>query len=195
MDRDGEPRGDEQLSGLEFGRPTRVDGTIHLSDWDTSWTDLFLAQETRIRSALGERVRVLEHVGSTSVPGLAAKPIIDIVLGVPDSTDEAAYVPALEAAGYVFHLREADWFEHRLLKGTDTAVNLHVFTEGTDEIDRMITFRDHLRSHPGDVVLYAEAKRELAARHWEYVQDYADAKTTVIDEIMARATAAAPTDP
>jgi GrpB-like predicted nucleotidyltransferase (UPF0157 family) len=194
-DRPAESYTDEEIAAMTIGEPARIDGEIQLLEWDPAWAGLFTREAARIRAALGDRVRVLEHVGSTSVPGLMAKPIIDIVLAVADSVDEASYVPALEAVGYVLHLREPDWFEHRLLKGTDPAVNLHVFTEGTDEIGRMIAFRDYLRSHPDDLVVYAEAKRELAARHWKYVQNYADAKTTVIDEIMARAAGTARTEP
>ena len=93
-----------------------------------------------------QRVLRLEHVGSTSIPGLAAKPIIDIVLVVADSADEAAYVPALEAAGYVLRIREPGWFEHRVLNGPDTKVNLHVFSDGCPEIGRMLAFRDRLRT-------------------------------------------------
>jgi GrpB-like predicted nucleotidyltransferase (UPF0157 family) len=121
------------------------------------------------------------------VPGLAAKPIIDVVLAVPDSTDEDAYVPALVAAGYVLRVREPDWYEHRLVKPSDFSANVHIFSEGCVEIDRMIEFRDHLRANGGDRELYERTKRELAARTWEYTQDYADAKTDVIKEILARA--------
>ena len=81
---------------------------------------------------------LLEHTGSTSVPGLAAKPIIDMTLAVPDSADEDAYLPELEAAGYVLRIREPDWFEHRVFKGPDTNVNLHVFSDDCPEIDRML---------------------------------------------------------
>jgi GrpB-like predicted nucleotidyltransferase (UPF0157 family) len=121
------------------------------------------------------------------VPGLAAKPIIDIVLAVPDSSDEDTYVPALEAAGYVLRIREPDWYEHRVLKKTEPNVNLHVFTEGCVEIDRMLAFRDHLRADAADRELYERTKRDLAAREWAYVQDYADAKTEVVEEIITRA--------
>ena len=132
---------------------------------------------------------LVEHTGSTSVPGLAAKPIIDITLAVPDSGDEKSYVPALEAAGYVLRIREPDWFEHRVFKGPDTNVNLHVFSDGCAEIDRMVRFRDWLRTDQADRELYERTKRELAAREWTYVQDYADAKTLVVEEIVARALA------
>jgi GrpB-like predicted nucleotidyltransferase (UPF0157 family) len=132
-------------------------------------------------------VLLLEHVGSTSVPGLAAKPRIDILLGVSSSADEAAYVPALEASGYVLRIREPAWHEHRLLKGPETDLNLHVFSQGCPEIDRMLRFRDWLRSHDADRELYARTKRELARRDWKYTQEYADAKTAVVEEILARA--------
>jgi GrpB-like predicted nucleotidyltransferase (UPF0157 family) len=133
---------------------------------------------------------LIEHAGSTSVPGLAAKPIIDIVLAVPDSADEAAYVPALEAAGYVLRIREPEWFEHRLFNGPDTDINLHVFTAGAAEIDKMLLFRDWLRVSDADRAAYLEVKRELAKRTWRHVQHYADAKSAVVEEILARAAAA-----
>src|SRR5262249_6635141 len=115
--------------------------------------------------------------------------IVDIVLVVPDSSDENAYVPSLEAAGYVLRIREPDWYEHRLFKGPDTNVNLHTFSEGCEEIDRMLAFRDWLRANDEDRERYERAKRELAAREWKYVQNYADAKTAVVQEILARANA------
>jgi GrpB-like predicted nucleotidyltransferase (UPF0157 family) len=124
------------------------------------------------------------------VPGLAAKPIIDIVLAVPDSADEAAYVPALERAGYVLHNREPGWLEHRMFKGPDVDVNLHVFSAGEPEIDRMIGFRDWLRSHDDDRDAYLRVKQQLAQRTWRHVQHYADAKTAIVQQILARASAA-----
>ena len=141
----------------------------------------------RMAEVLGDRVRLLEHVGSTSIPGLCAKPIIDIVLAVPDSADEGAYVPPMEAAGYVLRIREPEWLEHRMFKDMDPSVHVHVFTEGTFEIRRMLAFRDWLRSNDDDRQLYERTKRELAARDWKYVQHYADAKSDVVAEIMARA--------
>jgi GrpB-like predicted nucleotidyltransferase (UPF0157 family) len=136
---------------------------------------------------LGRTAIKVEHVGSTSVPLLAAKPVIDIVLTVPDSSDEAAFVPALEAAGYVLRIREQAWFEHRLFKGPDTNVQVHVFTDGSPEVDRMERFRDRLRVDRGDRELYERTKRELAARTWYYVQHYANAKSDVVADIMSRA--------
>ena len=165
------------------------DGPIVLVDYDDAWPVRFEREARHIRTALGTRALMLEHVGSTSVPGLVAKPIIDIVLAVPDSSNEDDYVPALEAEGYALRIREPDWYEHRVLKKTDPSVNLHVFSADCPEIDRMLAFRDHLRTNEADRQLYERTKRELALQHWVYVQDYADAKSDVVEEIIARAVA------
>jgi GrpB-like predicted nucleotidyltransferase (UPF0157 family) len=179
---------EEQIRAAHVaGEPRIHDAPIHLAEYDPAWPELFLREEERIRAALGAHALLVEHVGSTSVPGLAAKPVIDICLVVPDSSDEPAYVPALEAAGYVLWIREPEWFEHRLFKGPDTVLNLHVYSEGCLEIERYLLFRDRLRSNPADRELYVRTKRELAARKWKYVQNYADAKTAVVEEIIARA--------
>ena len=180
---------EQELREVTVGEPRRVDGPIAISEYDPGWPALFDREAERIRGALGDRARLLEHAGSTSVPGLAAKPIVDIVLAVPDSSDESSYLPALEAADYVLRIREPDWYEHRVLKGPDTDINLHVFSEGCEEIDRMLAFRDHLRATDADRELYERTKRELASRMWAFVQDYADAKTEVVQEIVARAMA------
>jgi GrpB-like predicted nucleotidyltransferase (UPF0157 family) len=180
----------EREAELQAGRLGKVEvhgKTIELVDYDPAWPGLFEREAEKIRAALGERVLGLEHAGSTSVPGLAAKPIIDIVLTVADSADEGAYVPPLEAAGYELRIRERDWYEHRALKGTDPKVNLHVFSDGCPEIERMTTFRDRLRTNPADRDLYERTKRDLARRTWTYTQDYADAKSDVVEDIIARA--------
>jgi GrpB-like predicted nucleotidyltransferase (UPF0157 family) len=187
---DREPLTEAEIHAVHLGGgPQLLAGPVELAEYDPEWPQLYAREEARIRGALGDRVVLLEHVGSTSVPGLAAKPRIDILLIVRDSADEAAYVPALEAAGYVLRIREPDWFEHRLLKGPDTDVNLHVFSAACAETDRMLLFRDRLRTDDADRELYADAKRELAARDWKYVQQYADAKTAVVAEILPRARA------
>ena len=183
------PTTEAELRAVTIGEPTVLTGPIELVDYDPAWPALFQREAARIRSILGDGVRLLEHVGSTSVPGLAAKPIIDIVLAVSDSADEAAYVPAMETAGYLLRIREPDWCEHRLFKGPDTGVNLHVFTEGSPEIERMLVFRDRLRAHPDERLVYERSKRELAARDWTYLQHYADAKSEVVEAIIARANA------
>lgn len=177
----------ERIERVTIGAPARLDGRVTLVDYDPAWPLVFAREADRIRDVLGDRVLLLEHVGSTSVPGLLAKPIIDMVLAVADSADEAAYVEPLEAAGYVLRIREPDWHEHRLLKGPDTDVNLHVYTAGSGEIERNLLFRDRLRVDREDRDLYARTKRELAARTWKYVQNYADAKSEIIEEILLRA--------
>ena len=162
---------------------------IELVEYDPGWPGLYEREAEKIRTALGDRVLGLEHAGSTSVPGLAAKPIIDIVLTVADSAAEDAYVQPLEAAGYALTIREPDWHEHRLLKGNDPTVNLHVFSHGSPEVERMLAFRDRLRSNRDERELYEATKRDLAGRTWTYTQDYADAKTEVVEAILVRALA------
>ena len=166
--------------------PVPIDGPVTLAEADPEWTDWYLREEARIRRALGGRALQVEHVGSTSVPGLAAKPVIDIILAVADSADEISYVPDLEAAGYQLRFREPDWHEHRFVVDPP-AVQIHVFSVGSTEVERMLLFRDRLRSCPEDRELYERTKRELAARHWSYVQDYADAKSAVVEKIIAHA--------
>jgi GrpB-like predicted nucleotidyltransferase (UPF0157 family) len=180
---------ERELAKITIGGAQPLTKPIEIREYDPEWPALYAREEARIRSILGERVVRIEHAGSTSVPGLPAKPIIDIVLEVPDSAAEERYVPDLEAGGYRLSIREPEWFEHRLCKGPDTNVNLHVFSAGCEEVGAMLRFRDHLRANDADRELYAAAKRELAARDWTYVQQYADAKTAVVREILVRATA------
>ncbi|MTD59261.1 GrpB family protein [Amycolatopsis pithecellobii] len=187
MPEPGEAFSDEEIRAAFVAEPPVLNGTITLADYDPGWPRLYEREAARIRSVLGERVVQLEHIGSTSVPGLCAKPIIDILLVVPDSGDEPAYVPALEAAGYRLTIREPNWNEHRLFKGPDTDVNLHVYSPGCDQIDRYLRFRERLRGNETDRELYAHTKRELAARTWKYVQNYADAKNDVVAGILRRA--------
>jgi GrpB-like predicted nucleotidyltransferase (UPF0157 family) len=181
---------EDELRAITVGELRPLAGKIEIADYDPAWPAAFARQAARIRAALGDGVVLLEHVGSTSVPGLAAKPRLDLLLVVASSADEPAYVPALEAAGYVLHLREPAWHEHRLFKHPDTDLNLHVFSPGCPEIERMLGFRDWLRHDPADRALYERTKRELARRDWKYGQEYADAKTQVVEQILARALAA-----
>ena len=178
---------DEYLRAVTIGDRKPLNSTIHLAPYNADWPSQFSLQANRIRDALREKVLLLEHVGSTSIAGLSAKPVIDMVLVVADSADEASYVPPLEEQGFVLRIREANWFEHRLLKTTDIDGNLHVFSDGCSEVDRMLTFRDWLRADYTDRKLYENTKRELAARTWKNTQHYTDAKSEVIQEILARA--------
>ncbi len=162
-------------------------GQIVIVDYDPQWPALFRREAARIRAVLGQHALRIEHVGSTAVPGLVAKPVIDMLLVVTDSAVEDAYVPALRPAGYLFLIREPDWHEHRMFKRPDPEINLHVFSSGCPEITRMLAFRDRLRSHTADRALYARTKVALGSQKWEHVQTYARAKTAVVEEILARA--------
>lgn len=187
MSADYSPNTAQRLAAVTIGELRPLNATIHLAPYDPEWPAMFEQLAGRIRQALGVRALLLEHVGSTSVPGLSAKPVIDIVLAVEESADEAAYVPLLEAHGFVLRIREPDWFEHRLLKSTDIAANLHVFSMNCAENRGMLAFRDRLRTNDDDRREYEAAKRALAERTWQYVQDYADAKSEVIRTILDRA--------
>jgi GrpB-like predicted nucleotidyltransferase (UPF0157 family) len=178
---------DEEIEAAYIGGPTVHDDTIHLVEYDDAWPALFASHAERIGGALGPDALRVEHVGSTAVPGLAAKPVIDIVVTVPDSSDESAFVPALEAAGYVLRIREREWFEHRMFNRPDSEVHVHVLSDSCAEVDHMVNFRDRLRADGNDRALYERTKRELAAHRWKYVQHYANAKSDVIAEIMTRA--------
>jgi GrpB-like predicted nucleotidyltransferase (UPF0157 family) len=170
---------------------------IRIVEPDPAWPEQAEGVLARIRAALGPVVVGVEHVGSTSVPGLPAKPILDVDLRVPDPDEEASYVPALEAAGFVLAVREPWWYGHRLLRGTGPAVNLHVSGPDSPESARQRLFRDWLRTHPDDRDRYAAAKREAAAAALaagEHVQQYNARKQAVLRGIYARLFAAAGLD-
>lgn len=190
MNNDRKPVTEEQILAALVDGQEPSHKPIRLYDYNPNWPALFEKEADRISVALGEQVMALEHIGSTSVPGLSAKPIIDILLVVSDSSNEAAYVPQLKAVGYVLRIREPDWYEHRLLKGPDQDINLHVYSSGCPEIDRYLVFRDWLRSNKVDRLLYENTKKELAKTDWKFVQNYADAKTAVVEQILARASKA-----
>jgi GrpB-like predicted nucleotidyltransferase (UPF0157 family) len=182
------PETDEEMAALRVsGKVSPHNAEIYLAPYDPNWPAQYAAEAAKIRAALGDAALVLEHVGSTSIPGLPAKPIIDIVLCVADSADEDAYAPALTAQGYRLHLREPDWEQHRVMKGEWPWVNLHVFTVGSPEVVRMLAFRDRCRTHPEELELYRETKQALAGQVWRHVQHYANAKGEVVEAIIARA--------
>jgi GrpB-like predicted nucleotidyltransferase (UPF0157 family) len=188
----------EQTPEPEQVLPPEVAAQVVLSDPDPAWADHYAVERTLIRSALEGELRSVDHAGSTAVPGLAAKPVIDILITVEDPADESAYLPRLESAGYSFRHREPHWHQHRLFKKGEPhlpydeprqqpRVNLHVFPDGCEEVLRMLAFRDWLRVDDADRRLYEDTKRALSTRTWGRVQDYADAKTEVVAEIMERA--------
>jgi GrpB-like predicted nucleotidyltransferase (UPF0157 family) len=181
----------ERIEAALVGGPPEPAGRIVIADHDPEWAPRFNEHETRIRAALGEAAVAVEHIGSTSVPGLAAKPIIDILLVVERSADESTYVPQLEAAGYELRAREPDFHEHRLLRPVERGANVHVLSVGSPEIDRYLLFRDRLRAHPDERARYEATKRRLAAQDWPTVDHYADAKTEIVEAIIAGAREAA----
>jgi len=181
------PLSDDYLREHTVGELRQLSGPIAVVDYDCEWPRKFEREKEKIRAALGSRALRIEHVGSTSVPDLPAKPVIDIVLVVAVSNDEPQYAPALEKAGYRLKIREPVWFEHRMFTDAESSVNLHVFSAGCPEIERMVRFRDWLRANKDDRELYAQTKRTLAEREWKYTQNYADAKSAVVEEILSRA--------
>jgi GrpB-like predicted nucleotidyltransferase (UPF0157 family) len=156
---------------------------IIVADYDPAWVNVFEEHRARLMDGLGARAIRIEHVGSTAVPGLAAKPIVDIQLSVANVEDEQAYVPPLEEAGYCLRVREPG---HRMLRVFDV-VHLHVCTTGTEWERRHILFRDWLRNDAEDRELYDKTKRELARKNWETMNHYADAKSAQIALISIRA--------
>lgn len=176
------------LSGVET-LATRPRRPIEIVEPDPAWPAAFEAVAAKIRSALGEHALDVEHVGSTSVQGLPAKPIIDIDLIVADSTDEATYAPALQAAGFTFLFRERRWYEHRFFTLDAPVTNLHVWGPAAPEPARHAMFRDWLRDHADDRESYAKVKREAAEaseRGGETVHQYNARKEGLIREILGR---------
>jgi len=160
---------------------------IVIVDYDPRWPEQFQKHAEILSRALGRTAVAIEHVGSTSVPELAAKPIIDIDVLVADSSDEATYLPAIVQAGYVLRVREPDWYQHRMFRTPELDVHVHVFSRGCIEVTRHLAFRDHLRRCTEDRLLYESVKRKLAEGDWPDMNAYARAKTEVVEQIIARA--------
>ena len=155
-----------------------------VSDYDPAWPVRFAELEARIRSALGDAALAVEHIGSTSVPQLAAKPIVDVLVVVADVDDEPSYVSALEEAGFVLRVREE---RHRMFRTPERDVHIHVYSSGDQAIADYLDLRDWLRVDESDRALYAGVKRDLAQRPWTDMNHYADAKTDVIKQVLGRA--------
>ena len=161
--------------------------TVGLHDHDPAWPVRSEAHRARIADALvGQHVRI-EHIGSTSVPGLAAKPIVDLVVAVPDITDEAAYLPPLLDAGYELRVREPG---HRLVRTPERDTHVHVVEHGAPAVDDYLLLRDQLRRDDSDRQRYEDTKRALVQQSWDDMNAYADAKTAVIEDIKDRARSA-----
>ncbi len=169
---------DEVLIG---GREQR---RIVIVDYDPSWPARFELERDRVQRALGALAHRIEHIGSTAVPGLAAKPIIDLLVTVTDPDDDVTTVPALESAGYQLRVREPG---HRMFRtpARDVHVHVHVWRDSDPEVRRYLRFRDQLRRSPQDRVAYQRLKQELAMRDWTDMNDYADAKGPFIAALLA----------
>jgi GrpB-like predicted nucleotidyltransferase (UPF0157 family) len=152
-------------------------------DYDPSWPLRFQLERERVRGALGAHALRIEHVGSTAVPGLAAKPIVDLLVTVDDPDDERVTAPALRSAGYELKVREPG---HRMFRAADRGVHVHLWRQSDPLVVRQLKFRDRLRSSPADRHAYEQLKRDLAAREWSDMNDYANAKGKLIKEILAK---------
>ncbi|KAI0975271.1 GrpB domain protein [Xylaria arbuscula] len=179
-----------EMDGKDVERVgTRPPKPLKIIDYNPEWPAKFAEVEQRIRNALGDRAVVVHHVGSTSVPGLAAKDVIDVDLVVADPTNEESYVPDLQAAGFTFLLREPKWFQHRFFSLAEPYTNLHVFGAESPELVRHRLFRDWLREHEDDCKRYAAVKREAAgasAAAGENVLQYNKRKDPVVRDILQR---------
>lgn len=184
----------EEIAAAQV-RPARsaVRVRIAVTAPDPEWEVWVLELRATIRAALGDRIVELEHIGSTAVPGLWAKPVIDLDLVVEDSSDEPTYVPALEAAGFALVIREPHWEEHRMLRYEAPRGNLHVFSAGAVEPQRHVAFRDWLIAQRGDRERYGSLKRSLVDEQTlDTVAEYNNRKAALIYEIYERIFAADP---
>jgi GrpB-like predicted nucleotidyltransferase (UPF0157 family) len=160
---------------------------ISVVEYDPTWPEKFSEQENILRLALGDTALALEHIGSTAVPGLAAKPIIDILLVVQDPSKEELYLPQLMAAGYKLRVREPEYDEHRMVRTSNKDVHIHIYPPTSSEVEKYRLVRDELRQNDELRQKYGALKQELASRDWTDMNAYSVAKTGVIDEIIAAA--------
>ena len=168
-------------TGLLGGVETR---TIVVVPYRPEWPGLFRRHAERIAAVLGEAALQIEHIGSTAVPGLAAKPIIDMLVVVENSCDEDTYLPAMESCGYVLRVREPEFEEHRMFRIADEDVHVHVLSRGSSEIGRYLRFRDALRGSAAFRAKYQGLKQALARQNRPEMNAYAAAKTELIEEIL-----------
>lgn len=175
---------DEQEMGLIGGVEKRE---IEIVAYDPHWVEVFQEHATIIATVLGRAALRIEHIGSTSVPALDAKPIIDMLLVVEDSAVESSYRPQMEQAGYQLRVREPDFHQHRMFRTKERDVHVHVFSPGCPEIKRYLTFRHRLRTNLADRQLYERTKQELAKKEWPDMNAYAEAKSEVIEKIIEAA--------
>jgi GrpB-like predicted nucleotidyltransferase (UPF0157 family) len=174
--------------GIEFMQGSeRPREPIEVLPYEPSWPATFDRWRARLGTCIGDAATRIEHVGSTSVPGLGAKPIVDIQVSVADLLDEGRYVPGCEAAGLMFRLRDD---EHRYFRppfGLPREVHVHVCAVGSAWERDHLLFRDFLRTHPDACDAYATTKREAAALWGDDSMGYTEAKSDVILPILEAA--------
>lgn len=166
-----------------IGGPEKRDIIIH--EYSKSWPKKFRLHADIIADALGLVALRIEHIGSTSVSELAAKPIIDILVVVPNSGNEMTYLPALEKAGYQLRVREPEFDEHRMVRTPEKDVHVHIFSPDSKEIEKYLVFRNWLRQNARDRGRYEAVKRSLAERDWSDMNKYAEEKSEVVESILA----------
>ena len=174
---DGPARETELIGGVEAP-------AVVVVPYRQEWPETFDRHRARIAAALGAGAVGIDHIGSTAVPGLAAKPIVDILVVVADSADEDSYLPAMERAGYVLRVREPDFEEHRMFRTPERDVHVHVLSAGSPEIERYLRLRDALRAAPFLRARYQALKQTLAAQDWPNMNAYAQAKSGMIETII-----------
>lgn len=158
---------------------------IELVGHDPAWANAYASAADEIRAALGAAAVSVEHVGSTAIAGIVAKPRIDVLIVVGTYDPEAVYQEPLASLGYAYDHRDE---LHVLFKGSrdGTPFNLHVVERDAEEATRMIVFRDYLRSHPDEARRYEDLKKDLAERHSDG-DVYAEAKSSYVQEVLRRA--------
>nr|WP_249418554.1 GrpB family protein [Citrobacter freundii] len=159
---------------------------ISVVTYDPSWPEIYSELESKIKDILGSNLLRIDHVGSTAVPGLAAKPVIDIDVTVAEAANEEVYLLALEKLGYRLIVREPRFHGHRLFHYENPRVNLHVFTQDTPETARHLLFRDWLRQSEKDCKLYADAKFEAIKGCSFDIHKYHENKSKVVHDIYQR---------
>ncbi len=174
---DGSPRETELIGGVEAP-------AVVIVPYRQEWPETVGRHRARIAAALGAGAVGIDHIGSTAVPGLAAKPVVDILVVVANSADEDSYLPAMERAGYVLRVREPDFEEHRMFRTPERDVHVHVLSVGSPEIERYLRLRDALRAAPFLRARYQALKQNLAAQDWQDMNAYAQAKSGMIETII-----------
>jgi GrpB-like predicted nucleotidyltransferase (UPF0157 family) len=161
---------------------------VVIVDYDRHWLDLYAEEKTLILGAIGRWLVAIEHIGSTSVRGLAAKPIIDIMVGVRSLDDAQHCIAPLATVGYVFKPDDTMPARRYFNKGPQSDHHhLHMVEEGGHIWQNQLLFRDYLRAHPETAAEYAALKRGLAGRFGADREGYTEAKTEFIQSVLRAA--------